>query len=80
MSGISTIRNTGPMPATAVLKLSPQRAGLTGSAHLPSGEAVPIGDLLSTVLARYGLPEAGDEEALQRPDQTRGEMRFDVLA
>jgi hypothetical protein len=80
MPGILTVRVTGPMPATAVLKLSPQRAGLTGSAHVPSGEAVPLGDLLSTVLARYGLPEAGDEEALQGPNQTRGEMRFDALA
>ena len=80
MPGILTVRVTGPMPATTVLKLSPQGAGLTGSAHLPSGEAVPIGDLLSTVLARYGLPEAGDEEVRQSLNQTADEMRFDVLA
>ena len=80
MPGILTVRVTGPMPATMALKLSPQRVGLTGSAHLPSGEAVPIGELLATVLARYGLPAGSGEEVRQSPDQTASEMRFDVLA
>jgi hypothetical protein len=68
------------MLATTVLRLSPQREGLAGSAHLPGGEAVPIGDILSTVLARYGLPENRGEGVCQGPNQSAGDVQFDALA
>jgi hypothetical protein len=80
MPGTLAIRTTGPMHTTTVIRLSPQRPGVTGSSHLPTGEAVPIGDLLSTVLARYRLREDESEKARQSPNSVADEMRFDVFA
>jgi hypothetical protein len=78
MSGISPVRMGTMQRATAVVRLAPQKIALEGSATLPIGQAVPIGDLLGAVLSRYGL--GAGEGSEQAAGEVRRDAEFDVLA
>lgn len=80
MARIATFAITSRSPATAVLRLSPDRAGISGSAQLPSGAPVPIADLLTRVLAQYGLPESGTKNRPKDANANGREVQLDLWA
>ena len=75
---LASIR-TVASPATAILHLSRERPGISGSAQLPSGEPVPIANLLARVLAQYGLPESASQQCKSENRQSR-ERQLDLWA
>jgi hypothetical protein len=68
------------LPATAVLNLSPARPGVSGSARLATGEAVPLARLLSRVLDQYGLAAAEQDDSNEVSGNARAAGSVDLLA
>jgi len=79
MTRIASFAATSTAPATAMLRLSPDRRGISGSAQLTNGEPVPIANLLTRVLAKYGLPDRESKNGQVAGDCSR-QLQLDLRA